>query len=141
MKTSLICLFLLLAWTIAASWAEDEDGDGDGCAHGCQVSCVFPSDTCKHMSRRFQKPCLEDLEFCVLTCTKRCECARQCKERTIQEGRVEGGFDACVDECFEASMKGVHPPQSKREKKVTESDVMPMLHPGMLLSGEMGHLD
>ncbi|KAK3775832.1 hypothetical protein RRG08_041545 [Elysia crispata] len=133
MKTFSIRLLTLLLWPAAVAWAED-------CSEVCHVSCVFPGDACKLISLRFQKPCLEDFDFCVLTCTKRCECTRHCKERTASEGRLEGGFDSCEKKCFTEAMKNVTPTKTKKSKKAKKKRMMLKSFPGLLLSGEQGHL-
>lgn len=150
MKTFSAGLLLgLLACSVAVSWANE-------CKDTCHVTCVFPSSkSCKFKNPVFQKPCLQDFEFCVASCYKLCKCKRICKDLDNGEKRKGGEFDLCVSDCFSNEIKKLSSVVTTKEPVKVAAQMKSMnrimmkkyvpparraLLKGKSLIGEQGHL-
>ncbi|RUS88812.1 hypothetical protein EGW08_003442 [Elysia chlorotica] len=117
-------LMALAACALAVVWA-------DNCVDKCQVMCVFPSSTCMALQPCNQSACMEDYPSCVSACTKKCECRLKCK------GNSGAEFDLCVTKCLSETVATTV--EVLTTVKPTESSIVAM--PGILLTGEDGHLE
>ncbi|GFR81786.1 hypothetical protein ElyMa_005934800 [Elysia marginata] len=111
----LLLAFLSLTWAVTVSFADE-------CQDRCHVTCVSPpGKACTFGNLDFQKPCLLELGTCVVICSKRCHCKRQCKHLDAPVMRKAGGFDTCVERCFSEAVKTMSAMPTKKPKLVKPS--------------------
>ena len=144
-------MLALMALTFVVAWA-------DNCKDTCQVTCVFPSMTCKFVKPSIQSACLDDYDYCVAACTRKCECTESCKDRPKKR------FETCMDRCCSQALIVTGTEETKikitdtgtqtkinttdtgTQTKINTTDTTAPISKtqpvvGILLTGEDGHLE